>query len=137
MKDDQRIKLNHISIISAFDKEFEIQFRNFFAKYLLKSKRIFYSETDKELIELRTSMSVLLKLLLKRAVTGDLIQLIYLHKRKIDNINKLDDLFSEMIQTNEQFKEEVRIVTRERLQFVFDLLEFLINSIIKRDGFIN
>lgn len=137
MKDDSRIKLNHISIISAFDKEFEIQFRNFFSKYLLKSKRIFYSETDKELIELRTSMSVLLKLLLKRAVTGDLIQLIYLHKRKIDDINKLDDLFSEMIQTNEQFKEEVRIVTRERLQFVFDLLEFLINSIIKRDGFIN
>lgn len=137
MKDEYRLKLKHISIIDAFEKEFEVQFRQFFAKYLLRANKIFHTEANKELIELKTQMSVLLKLLLKRAVTSDLIQLIYLHKRRIDDINKLDDLFSEMIQSSDKFKEEVRIVTRERLQVVFDLLEFLINSVIERDGFIN
>lgn len=137
MKDDKRLKLNHVSIVAAFDNEFEIQFRKFFAKYLLKTDRTFYSETDGDLIELRTAMSVLLKLLLKRTVTGDLIQLIYLHGRMIEDIDKLDELFSEMIQSSDQFKNEVKTVTRERLKVVFDLLEFLINSVIQRDGFIN
>lgn len=137
MKDDQRIKLSHITIVTAFENEFEIQFRKFFAKYVLKSNRIFLSESDKELIELKTSMRVLLKLLLKRAVTGDLIQLIYYHGKKINDIDKLDELFSEMIQSSDEFRAEIRTAVRERLKVVFDLLEFLLNSVIQRDGFIN
>jgi hypothetical protein len=137
MKKIKELQVKHISIISAFNDEFEKQFRLFFARHLLKTDRIFTTETDSELIELRTSMGLLLRLMLKRTVTGDLIQLIYLHGRKVEDINKLDELFSEMIQASDQFKDEVKIVTRERMLVVFDLLEFLINSIIQRDGFIN
>lgn len=137
-KYQDKLQVNETTIVSVFEQEFDKQFRKFFGNYLLKqSDKTFHKGTEKELIELYTKMSVLLKLLLKRTVTGDLIQLIYLHGRQVKDISKLDDLFAEMISSNDHFKSEVSIVTRERLKYVFDLLEFILDSVIKKDGFIN
>ncbi len=137
-KQKEKLQVNEITIVSAFEQEFDKEFRKFFGNYILKrTNKTFHRGTEKEFIELHTKMNVLLRLLLKRTVTGDLIQLIYLHGRTIKDINKLDQIFSEMVNSNEHFRNEVSIVIRERLQFVFDLLEFILNSVIQKDGFIN